>query len=412
MKRLLALLAFAALPAVAEPPAGDRPRLLAEFEDEIIGLAERARPSLVQIAAHFRFEDDDDENGEGYVANEYSGVVISAEGHVVTVASAVRGAKKVEVILNDGVEYSAEILGVDEVTNLALVRIDPAETKLTPAVFADSDAVRPGAFVLTLGNPYGMKASLQHGIVSGTRRTVGGGLATHFGLIQINAPINPGDGGGLAVNSRGEVIGILTSTFQRATALDDFEALLDELREGMDWEEFRKKLNEKSENASEMPRDLLDYFRKLVEKRQKAQNKRNRANVRIGAQALGAEGINFITPSNVVRRVAEDLKSKGRVDRGFLGIFVEPADQALRKHLGLAAGRGVVVVGVTPKSPAAEAGLERFDVILSIDGVDVDGVDRVAASVMGKTAGESVALRVLRGKVEVEIKATLAPLKK
>ncbi|MBI2919821.1 MAG: trypsin-like peptidase domain-containing protein [Planctomycetes bacterium] len=418
MTRHLVVLALLVLPfadfrATAEdPPAQEaRPRAIAEFEDAVAALAEKARPSLVRIAGHYQFGDEDQKKDpDFYVSNEFSGVIYSAEGHVITVASAVRGAKRIEVILGGDLQFEAETVGIDDLTNLAVVKFDPGAAKLAPVKFGDSDAVKPGHFVLAVGNPYGLSGSLSHGMVSGIRRSVGGGVSTLVGLMQITAPINPGDAGGLAVNSRGELIGILSSTFQRASAFDDWDQLFEEFKEGFDWDRFRKELK-KNEGSANLPKDLQELVERLMEDRKKALAKRRSAGMRFPGEQLGAEGINFVTPSNTVKKVADALIRSGKVERGFLGIRVAPVEPALRKHLEIPPGRGVLVVIVTRGSPAAEAGLEMWDVVLSVDGQDIADIETLAELVMSKTGGETVTIKLLREKKELELKATIGKSK-
>jgi S1-C subfamily serine protease len=413
---LLALAPLAAFRAVAEPPQPEPPRprppAIAAFEDEIIQIAEAARPSLVQIACHFRFGDQKD--ADFYVANEFSGVVYAVESgkvDVVTVGSAVRGARKVEVVLADSASYEAEVVGVDDVTNLAVVRFDPGDRKLRPAQIGDSDTLRPGNFVLAVGNPFGLKASLQHGIVSGVRRTVGGWTTAQTGLIQVTASINPGDGGGLLLNSRGEVVGILSSTFQRASAFEDYEDLLNEYLEGFDWKEFLKKARQPKEGEALVPKDLKELVERLMEERKKQLLKYRQKGGRISPQALGAEGINFAIPSNLMKRIVGDLRKTGKVERGYLGIRVVPMDPALRKHLGLEPGRGIVVMWVEEDSPGHKAGLQVHDVILSVDGRDVDEIGVLAEVVGARREGEEVPIQIVRQGETMDLKATLTKRK-
>jgi len=408
----LALLPLAAFRAQADPPAGNRepaPRLpaIAAFEDEVARLAESARPWLVQISCHYRFGKGD-EDGDFVLRNEYSGAILGVEDRkawVVTVASAVRGARRVDVILPGGDDLPAEVVGIDDASNLALVSFDPENRKLQAAPLANNESLKPGQFVLALGNPYGREHSVASGVVSGVRRSVGGFGASFTGLIQITAAINPGDAGGILLNSRGEVVGILSSTFQRATT-GDVESLLDEFMEDFDWGAILRKARVK-EGQDLVPRDLEALIRKLMEERKKALVKKRRSDSRIAAQDLGAEGINFAIPSSVVKRITGELRLHGKVDRGYLGVHVVPVESALRKHLGLEPGRGVEVLIVGPGSGAAEAGVEVHDVIVQIDGQDVRDMTSVAESVGVHKPGETVTLTIRRGNDERKVAVTL-----
>ncbi len=409
---VLALAPLAAFRAQADPPPSEPPRVrppaIGQFEDEVGRLADGARPWLVRISCHYKV--DDQKDGNFFVANEFSGLVLSVEKeavHVVTVGSAVRGARKVAVLAADGDDFTAETVGIDEVTNLAVVRFDPGETKFTAARFGDSDRVRPGNFVLAMGNPFGLEGSVANGIVSGVKRSIGGVVQPMMGMLQVTAPINPGDAGGLLLDSRGDVIGVLASTFQRASAYDDLESAFGEFLEGFDWEEFLKKVKQPKDGEALMPKDMKALVEKLMNERKKAILKKRRNEGLLSAQQLGAEGINFAIPSNLVLRIAGELKTNGRVERGYLGIRVMPLDSALRKHLGLPAGRGLVVATVESGSPAAEAGLQLYDVIVQVDGKDVSDVSSLAELIGGHKQGDSVAIKVRRGQEDKDFAATL-----
>lgn len=409
---VLALAPFAAFGVQADPPPAqpprERPPAIAQFEDEVSRLAEGARPWLVRLSCHYQV--DEQKDGAFYVANEFSGVVLSVGKdavHVVTVGSAVRGARKVSVVVANGDDFDAETVGIDDVTNLAVIRFDPGEARFEAAKFGDSDRARPGAFVLALGNPFGLDGSVANGIVSGVKRSIGGMIQPMTGMLQVTAPVNPGDAGGILLDSRGEVIGVLASTFQRASAYDDLESAFGDFLEGVDWEEFLKKAKESKNGDGLMPKDLKELVEKLMNERRRALVKKRRNEGLLSVQQLGAEGINFAIPSNLVLRIAEQLKASGKVERGYLGIRVMPLDSALRKHLGIPAGRGLIVVMVESGSPAAMAGLQLHDVIVQVDGKDVVDVNSLAELVGGHRQGDAVAIKVRRGQEDRDFTATL-----
>lgn len=405
---LLALAPLAAFRAQADPPTqpAERPAAIAKFEDEVIRLADAARPWLVRISCNYK---GDEKGADAFFSSDFSGVVLSVEKgqvYVVTVGTAVRGAKKVEVAAPDGNDCNAEIVGVDEVTNLAVIRFDPGEAQFTAATFGDSDAARAGSFVLALGNPFGLSGSVSNGIVSGVKRTVNGSIQPLTGMLQITAPINPGDSGGLLLNSRGEVVGILSSTFQRATAYDaDIEEQFRKWFKEIDWAELLKKFQAANQDQAIAPKDLQEWVQKLLDERKKVAKSGRGA--WMSQQQLGAEGINFAIPSNLALKIASALKANGKVERGYLGIRVFPPDNALRKHLNIPAGRGLVVLTIEAGSPAADAGLRLYDVITQLDGKDLSDVSSLADAIGGHRQGDSVTIRVRRGQEDLELKATL-----
>lgn len=138
-----------------------------------------------------------------------SGVIVSADGYIVTNNHVVDGADKLEVLLNDNSTYEATIIGTDEATDLALIKIDA--TKLTPITFGNSEDVKVGEWVLAVGNPFGFNSTVTAGIISAKGRSLGGGNSGKMGIesyLQTDAAVNPGNSGGALVNLKGDLIGI------------------------------------------------------------------------------------------------------------------------------------------------------------------------------------------------------------
>ncbi len=139
-----------------------------------------------------------------------SGIILSADGTIVTNHHVISGAEAIHVSLGDGRQFQAEVIGSSSRHDVSVLRIQPGDTPLPPAVLGDSDAVQVGEKVLAIGNPFGLGQTLTVGVVSMTGRDVRNGDAVLRGLIQTDAPINPGSSGGALLNSRGEVIGMNT----------------------------------------------------------------------------------------------------------------------------------------------------------------------------------------------------------
>ncbi len=142
-----------------------------------------------------------------------SGVIFSAQGHVLTNHHVIKGANRIHVMLADGRSAEAERVGSDPETDLAVLRIDLPELPII--TFGDSDALAVGDVVLAIGNPYGVGQAVSLGIVSATGRKRLG-LATYENFIQTDAAINPGNSGGALVNSRGELVGVSTAIYSRS----------------------------------------------------------------------------------------------------------------------------------------------------------------------------------------------------
>ena len=168
------------------------------------------RPSVVEIdvvatVSSGRFGQSQQVQGTG------SGIVIDTNGDILTNNHVVEGARTIQVVFSDGATVSATVVGTDAANDLAVIKVDPSAHTLVAATLGDSSAVRIGDSVLALGNPFDLSGSLTQGIVSGLDRTdTEDNSTTLRGLIQTDAPVNPGNSGGPLLNAQGEVIGINT----------------------------------------------------------------------------------------------------------------------------------------------------------------------------------------------------------
>lgn len=164
------------------------------------------------------------QKGEPQQSGLGSGVIISADGYIVTNNHVVDGADRIEVILNDNRSFDAKIIGSDEATDLALIKID--EKGLSPITFGDSDAVKVGEWVLAVGNPFGFNSTVTAGIVSAKARSISSGNgARRLGLdsyIQTDAALNPGNSGGALVTLNGQLIGINSAIYSNTGSYTGF----------------------------------------------------------------------------------------------------------------------------------------------------------------------------------------------
>ncbi|MEO8682431.1 MAG: trypsin-like peptidase domain-containing protein, partial [Vicinamibacterales bacterium] len=230
-----------------------------------------------------------------------SGVVISADGYVVT-NNHVLGddVAEVTVTVGDRRDVKAKIIGVDAWTDVALLKIDA--TGLPTIPWGDSSKLRVAEWVMAVGNPYSLSQTVTLGIVSALGRA-NVGITAYEDFIQTDAAINPGNSGGALINSRGELIGINTAIF---------------------------------------------------------------------SQSGGYQGIGFAIPSNLVRRVVEDLTKYGQVRRGSIGtVEVAPLTSRLADELRAPKIDAVVVTQMSRASAAYQAGMQPGDVILSVNGQTV-----------------------------------------
>lgn len=281
-----------------------------------------------------------------------SGVIISQDGYIVTNNHVIRGSDKIEVILNNQKSYTAELIGTDPNTDIALIKIE--EKGLPFIKFVDSDAINVGDWVLAVGNPFGLNSTVTAGIVSAKGRSIdilrrNNASSPIESFIQTDAAINPGNSGGALVNPNGDLVGINTA---------------------------------------------------------------------ISSQTGSYVGYGFAVPSNLVKKVVEDIKKYGLVQRGYLGIEgMDLSDEALvreynkRNGENLKSQPGVIIQRVTDKGGALDAGLEKGDIITEIDGVKITSFNKLTLAVGSKYPGDKVKVKILRNGKEREYTVTLRDTK-
>lgn len=264
-----------------------------------------------------------------------SGFIIDPAGYVVTNNHVVGEADTITVKLSDGASYPAKLVGRDEKTDLALLKVDAP--KPLPAVpWGDSDKARVGDWVLAVGNPFGLGGSVTAGIVSARGRDIQSGPFDDF--LQLDAPINRGNSGGPSFNSEGQVIGINTAIY---------------------------------------------------------------------SPSGGSVGIGFAIPSNLAKPVVEQLKANGKIERGWLGVQIQPLTKELGEGVGLPDDKGALVAQVTEDSPAAKAGLKAGDVILAVGDKPVVTMKDLPKLIANEKPGQTPTLSVWRDGKSVPVAVTI-----
>jgi S1-C subfamily serine protease len=344
----------------------------ASIEEQLIKVYETARPSVVMVTTkHSRGPGANGaslplgEEGSavpfipGYVTATYSGVVYDASGHIITVASAVQNAQEIEVMTWDGRRVKAEAVGADDRTGLGVIKVPDATLKPLPT--AEAPEIKVGMFVVVIGNPFGLRGSMSYGIVSGLGRKIEGNDGLLRNMMQITAPINPGDAGGAVMDLRGRLVGIVYSTFGRAPSIESLRSLLSEDRQ---WIGLA---------APESP--------------------------------MSAEGINFAEPITEVKPIADELIKSGTVTRGWLGLRVEDLS-----NIAETAGpkEGVRVAAVFPETPAEKAGVQVDDQVLAVNGKPVKNVDPLLDTIGHSAIGSVLQLTLLRDGRELSLGVEVA----
>jgi len=257
-----------------------------------------------------------------------SGFIISSDGYIVTNNHVIQGAQKITVKLADGRIFRAKVIGTDPFSDIALLKINA--NHLPTLKLGNSDLIKPGEWVIAIGNPFGLSHTVTVGVISAKGRC-GIGISDIEDFIQTDAAINPGNSGGPLLNLKGEVIGMNTAIFTRSG---------------------------------------------------------------------GYMGIGFAIPSNIIKTVIEQLKTKGKVERGFLGVMVQDLTPPLAQELHIPVSQGALITEVMPHTPAAKAGLREKDVIIAYNGKPVKNAAELKSFVLLTKPGSWVTLKIVRhGKI-------------
>lgn len=264
-----------------------------------------------------------------------SGVVISPDGYIITNNHVVANASEIEITLNNKKVYRAELIGSDEINDIALVKI---ETQNLPYItFANSNSVKIGEWVLAVGNPYNLTSTVTAGIISAKGRDLDGNNNIES-YIQTDAAVNPGNSGGALVNTRGELVGINTA---------------------------------------------------------------------ISSQTGSYVGYSFAVPSNIAKKIVEDLMEFGNVQRAFLGIQYVELDGENSKELDTPVAEGIFITKVIDGGAAKTSGIEEQDIIIKMDDTKITKFSDLKGQMNAHRPGESINMTVLRNNSEKTFKVVL-----
>lgn len=265
-----------------------------------------------------------------------SGFLVSADGYIMTNAHVVKGADKITAVLNDGRELDATLIGTDPQTDIAMIKIEGKDFPFL--TLGDSEEIDIGEWVIAIGSPFQLEASVTVGVVSAKGRQ--NLRITDFeDFIQTDAAINPGNSGGPLINLKSEVIGINTAIVSRSG---------------------------------------------------------------------GYMGIGFAIPSNMAKTIMTQLIDKGSVNRGFLGVSLQPVDKDIADAFNLPKPEGALISEVIKDSPADKAGLQQGDIIIEYNNTPVKSLQSLRNDISLMAPGSTVSLKVIRKGQKVTIPITLS----
>ena len=322
--------------------SGQTPLSLNEFSVSLENLVNRVRPSVVQIySTGYTTGEESDASPTALLSKQHStgsGIILSADGYIMTNSHVVRGARRIQVRLPsrgeagsrfltmqpEGKLLDAKLVGLDRDIDLAVVKID--KTGLPPLQLGDSNRIHQGELVMAFGSPLGLESSVSMGVVSSPARSLHPDDMMMY--IQTDAPINPGNSGGPLVDSQGHVIGI--NTF-------------------------------------------------------------------ILTQSGGSEGLGFAIPSNIARNVFGQIKREGHVHRGKIGAHAQTIMPDMATGLNLPQDWGVIIADVLPGGPADKAGVKIGDIVHSLNGKVMHDARQLELEIFRYPMRQKVTLDVLRG---------------
>ncbi len=264
-----------------------------------------------------------------------SGVIISPDGYIITNNHVIQGAKELEITLNNKKSYIAEVIGVYESSDIALIKIDASN--LPYITFGNSDNVKVGEWVLAVGNPFNLTSTVTAGIVSAKGRDLEGNNNIDS-FIQTDAAVNPGNSGGALVNVRGELIGINTAITSRTGSFI---------------------------------------------------------------------GYSFAIPSNIVKKVVEDIMEFGMVQKAILGVSGGELNHKAAENLNIDYTQGFYISEVTENSGAKRAGLRSKDIIIKLNDVKVLTYADLTGYLRTKKPNDIINVTFLRDGVEKTTEVTL-----
>jgi len=269
-----------------------------------------------------------------------SGVIVRADGIILTNNHVIQGGQNIVVALSDKREFKARVLLADARTDLAVLKIDTKGEKLPTVDFANSDALQVGDLVLAIGDPFGVGQTVTMGIVSALARTQVGASDYQF-FIQTDAAINPGNSGGALVTTDGKLAGINSEIYSRT------------------------------------------------------------------GESIG---IGFAIPSNLARRVVEGALGGG-IKLPWIGANGQSVTNEIAKSVGLDRPEGVVLREIYPGGPAARAGLRTGEIVMAVDGVDVDDMQGLNYRIATHKAGDAPSFKIYSGGHyrDVAVKLELPP---
>lgn len=321
----------------------ERGTVLDQINIETRAIADAVMPGVVHIDVRFVAASGNESSRRGVRSSNGSGWVFDEQGHIVTNAHVVQDATRITVQMNDGRVHTAEVVGIDQYTDIAVIKV-PVGSGVFPLRRASREPVYVGDHVFAFGSPFGIRFSMSKGVVSGLGRSEAasfvGMLQGYTNFIQTDAAINPGNSGGPLVDVNGRVVGMSAAIANNVSNTE-------------------------------------------------------------GPQQGQSAGIGFAIPIDTIDAVVKQIIADEVIVRGYLGVQLGDVT-GWRVPEGYS-GHGVVVTSVVDQQPAAKAGLQPNDIITMFDGVEMPNMAVFRSAVSVREPGTTAIARVWRNGEEIEL---------
>src|SRR6202451_3018367 len=273
-----------------------------------------------------------------------SGVIVTADGTILTNNHVIDGASDIKVYLSDKREFKAKLVGADPKTDIAVLKIDAGSLPTLP--LGDSSQLNVGDLIFAIGDPFGIGETATMGIVSATGRGQLG-IEDYENFIQTDAAINPGNSGGAMIDIHGNLVGVNSAILSHGGGM--------------------------------------------------------------GGEG-GNEGVGFAIPLSMAKPVMDQILNHGKVVRGYLGVHIQDLTPELARAFGLKDSGGVLIGDVSSRTPAAQAGLKKGDVILQVNGQPVNASNQLRVQISQFAPGTPIKLQIWRNSGTQDVSLKLAEL--
>jgi len=415
----LFLIALVTIISLAVPMAAPAFALeLDEVEEAYLKIVRKVRPTVV----HLSFSKTFGRSTVHYLNS--TGVILDNDGTIVTISKAVLKDSEVSVEIQGREPQKGKLLGVDSLTGIAVVKIDCEGLKVTD--IGNSSEVESGQFIVAAGNACGMKGSVYYGYVIGTGRTLIGHTFIYSDMFQISTPVKPGDPGGPVVDSKGNIIGIVSRALLRPSRVsisrggrtfsDAMERANRQLERAARKRPRRsggirvsKRRQEKTDKPSKPEKPSEPSEDKEDVKDKDSSRQKSAIDIIQELQSSSQSGsTNFALPINFVMNIVSKIKKHGRVERPLLGVSVMTVPMGLRREIHLTAD-GVIVSDVLRGSPADAAGVKERDVITHFNSEAISEMHELRMKILNSDVGKKARLTIIRSGEEMEIEVELKP---